>query len=78
MLDKMHTAYEKTLANLKQQRAKAFYAKDREGVDNLDNMIAKTKANIDKLEKQMWGEEEWITVSGLGKIQLLQFYLQPQ
>lgn len=78
MLDKMHTAYEKTLANLKQQRAKAFYAKDREGVDNLDKMIAKTKANIDKLEKQMWGEEEWITVSGLGKIQLLQCYLQPQ
>ena len=37
MLEKMHTAYEKTLANLKQQRAKAFYAKDREGVDNLDN-----------------------------------------
>ena len=70
MLDKMHTAYEKTLANLKQQRAKAFYEKDREGVDNLDKMIAKTKANIDKLEKQMWGEEEWITVSGLGKIQL--------
>jgi len=58
MLDKMHTAYEKTLANLKQQRAKAFYAKDREGVDKLDKMIAKTKANIDKLEKQMWGEEE--------------------
>jgi hypothetical protein len=58
MLDKMHTAYEKTLANLKQQRAKAFYEKDREGVDNLDKMIAKTKANIDKLEKQMWGEEE--------------------
>ena len=58
MLDKMHNAYEKTLANLKQQRAKAFYAKDREGVDNLDKMIAKTKANIDKLEKQMWGEEE--------------------
>ena len=58
MLDKMHTAYEKTLANLKQQRAKAFYTKDREGVDNLDKMIAKTKANIDKLEKQMWGEEE--------------------
>jgi hypothetical protein len=57
MLDKMHTAYEKTLANLKQQRAKAFYAKDREGVDNLDKMIAKTKANIDKLEKQMWSEE---------------------
>jgi len=57
MLEKMHTAYEKTLANLKQQRAKAFYAKDREAVDNFDKMIAKTKANIDKLEKQMWSEE---------------------
>lgn len=57
MLDKMHTAYEQTLKSLKQKRAKAFYAMDRDEVNNMDALIASTKKKIKNLELQMWGEE---------------------
>jgi hypothetical protein len=58
MLDKMHTAYHKTLQDLKDQRSQAYQANDKERSLVLSVLINKTWKNIEKLEKQMWGEEE--------------------
>jgi hypothetical protein len=58
MLDKMHTAYHETWQNLKDQRSKAHRANDIERVKVLNVLIDKTWKNIEKLEKQMWGEAE--------------------